>query len=516
MVAARAVRRAWRRSRVLPTRKENRMRLPLSLPTLLLALTCLPASAASLTPELADLDTLPLHAAPAAVTAKAIDAARQVKGAGPALFAVNVALPVSLDGGVWDQPQAGLARWRTRLHSTQAQALLVEFSRFDVPAGAALWLYDAEGRIVQGPYTAANHHAHAGLWTAMVPGETAVIELQVAAAQREAVRIEIARVGHAWRNARDLGSSGACNIDTVCPLGNGWRDEIRATVKLQIPAGLFVGLCSGTLVNNTAQDGRPYILTADHCGIGALGSPASGVVVYWNFANSSCGGNADAVSTQNQTGAVLRADDRGTDMTLIELTQMPSAAFNVHYAGWDASGAGGNSGVSIHHPSGDAKKISEFTLPLRQADVRIEAAGPEIPAWEVQRWNQGTTEPGSSGSGLWNQNRRLVGVLSGGSAACEGNVDNDQSDFYARLDRQWQAGSSASSQLKPWLDPIGSGALQVAGKNAGGASGGGGGGGSGGSGSGGGGGTMPAALLALLAALAALRHRSARRQTPAP
>jgi lysyl endopeptidase len=360
---------------------EHRMRLPILLPSLLFALICAPASAARPAPQLDGLDALPLHVAPAAVTAKAIDAAQQVKGAGPALFAANVEVPVGLDGGVWDQPAAGVARWRTRLYSAQAQALLVEFSRFELPDGAQLWIYDAEGRAVQGPYGASNHQAGTSLWTAMVPGETAVIELQVPATRREAVRLQVARVGHAWRNARDLDSSGACNIDTACPLGNAWRDEIRASVKLQIPAGLFVGLCSGTLVNNTAQDGKPYILTADHCGIGSLGSPASGVVVYWNFANSTCGGSADAVSTQTQTGARLLADDRATDMTLIELNQMPNPAFRVYYAGWDASGAGGDSGVSIHHPSGDAKKISEYTVPLLPANVQIETAGPSIPAW---------------------------------------------------------------------------------------------------------------------------------------
>jgi lysyl endopeptidase len=481
---------------------EHRMRLPIPLLPLLFALICLPVSAARLVPELGELDALPLHVVPASVTAKTIAAASQRKGAGPALFAANVEVPVDLDGGVWDQPATGVARWRTRLYSAQAHALLVEFSRFELPAGAQLWIYDADGRAVQGPYDASHHRAGTALWTAMVPGETAVLELQVPAARRDAVRLQVARVGHAWRNARDLDSSGACNIDTACPLGNGWRNEIRASVKLQIPAGLFVGLCSGTLVNNTAQDGKPYILTADHCGIGTLGSPASGVVVYWNFANSTCGGSADAISTQTQTGAVLRADDRDTDMTLIELNQMPSAAFNVHYAGWDASGNGGNSGVSIHHPSGDAKKISEFTRALLQANVQIQVGGPSIPAWQVQRWNQGTTEQGSSGSGLWNQNRRLVGVLSGGSAACNGSVDNDQPDFYARLDRQWQARSAASGQLKAWLDPSGSGALQIAGRDA--ASSGGSSGGSGGSG--GGGGALAATLLPGLLIVALVRR----------
>lgn len=463
--------------------------------------TCLAAVPAG---DLSDLDALPLHVAPPAATAKAIEAAQDVKGSGPALFAVTVPLPVDLAGGVWDEPEAGVSRWRTRVYSAGAQSLLMEFARFRVPEEAALWIYDAGGHAVQGPYDARNHTADGSLWTAMVPGETAVIELQVPTRRREDVELHLGRLGHAYRNAAQLGDSGACNIDAVCPLGDAWREESRSVVKVQVPVTLgFVGLCSGTLVNNTAQDDRPFILTADHCGIGRIGSPASGVVVYWNFQNSACGVD-NAPDDQAQSGATLRARDRDTDLSLIELNQPPSAAFNVYYAGWDASGAGGNSGVSIHHPSGDAKKISEFTAPLVAANVQITTGGPQIPAWEVRRWAQGTTEEGSSGSGLWNQNRRIVGVLSGGSAACEGNIDNDEPDFYARLERQWTAGAEPSAQLKAWLDPTGSGCRAIGGKNPGSAApaec-------SDGSSGGGGGGALGLSLLLALLALCRYRIR---------
>ncbi|MFP5307425.1 MAG: hypothetical protein ACLGI7_16590, partial [Gammaproteobacteria bacterium] len=341
---------------------------------------------------LADLDVLPLHVAPPAATAKAIEAAQGVKGSGPALFAVTVPLPVDLAGGVWDEPTAGVSRWRTRVYSTGAQSLLMEFARFRVPGDAALWIYDADGHTVQGPYDARSHTADGSLWTAMVPGETAVIELQVPTRRRDEVELLLGRLGHAYKNAAQLGDSGDCNIDAACPLGNSWGDEIRSVVKVQVPVLVgFVGLCSGNLVNNTAQDDRPFILTADHCGIGGAGSPASGVVVYWNFQNSACGVD-NAPDNQTQSGATLRARDRNTDLSLIELNQPPSVAFNVYYAGWDASGAGGSNGVSIHHPSGDAKKISEFTTPLVATTVSIEVGGLQIPVWEVERWTQGTTE----------------------------------------------------------------------------------------------------------------------------
>ncbi|MES0873581.1 trypsin-like serine peptidase [Sinimarinibacterium thermocellulolyticum] len=425
---------------------------------LALSLLWLSGACAALTPELADLDAVPLHAAPPAAVAKAIAQAPARKGAGPAIFAVTVDLPVTLDGGVWDEAAPGIARWRARVFSAQARALLMRFDRFFLPSSARLWIYDAQGRTVQGPYLGAAHNGIPELWTATVPGDIAVIELQVDAAERAQVELALASIGHAFKNARDRGDSGSCNIDTACPLGNAWRDEIRATVKLQIPTGAFVGVCSGTLINNLAQDDTPYILTADHCGIRS--DNAGGVVVYWNFQNSGCN-RLDAPDNQNQTGTLLRARDPDTDMTLLELRQPPSAAFNVYYAGWDASGTGGSSGVSIHHPSGDAKKISEYVRALTADFVTIEANGPSIPAWRVT-WNQGTTEQGSSGSGLWNQNRQIVGVLSGGSASCN---NLDAPDFYARLDRQWLAKPQASGQLKVWLDPANTGQRQVAGKN---------------------------------------------------
>ncbi len=435
----------------------------------LIALMCLPATAIALTPDLARLNSLPLHVVPEALTAKALIDVNQRKGAGPAIFAVTAALPVSLEGGVWDRIDAQTDRWRARVYSAGALSLLMEFGRFHLPAGAELWIYDVNGKAVQGPYTASNHSPEGSLWTAMVPGEMAVIELRTPAGTRNQVQLELARLGHGFKNVRDLGDSGACNIDTACSLGNGWRSEIRSTVKLQIPTRLGVGACSGTLVNNLAQDNKPYILTADHCGIGASSSPASGVVVYWNFQNTLCNGADNASDTQNQTGTILRADDQDTDMTLLELSSAPSSAFDAYYAGWDASGAGGSSGVSIHHPSGDAKKISAFTTPLSQGSVVIETNGPSIPAWKVLSWEQGTTEPGSSGSGLWNQDRLIVGTLSGGQAACRnngnGSTDNDLPDYYARLDRQWEAQPSAAGQLKAWLDPNGSGLRKIGGKN---------------------------------------------------
>lgn len=422
-----------------------------------------PAVHAGFQPELSDLDILPLHVTSPQVVAKAIGESRQRQDSGPALFAVTTPLPVSLAGGVWDQPAAGISRWRTRVYSPDARALMMEFGRFALPAGAELRIHDVSGKSVQGPYGAAHNSARGKLWTAMVRGDTAVIELQVPTERRSAVVLELARVAHAWRDPRaqsDIGSSTECEINVACPLGNAWGNQIRATVKLQVPVDDSVGVCTGTLVNNLAEDGKPYILTAHHCEI--RDGNAAGVVVYWNFENSSCSGAADASDAQNITGTTVVAQSQDFDMALLQASSEPPAAFGTYYAGIDATGAAFASGVGIHHPAGDVKKISEFTTAPDEGPAGVDGGYENVPAYIVT-WSQGVTEPGSSGSALWNAEGLIVGLLSGGASEC---ADRSLTDSYARVGEQWLGGGTANSQLKAWLDPANSGALRIVGKDA--------------------------------------------------
>ncbi|HEY1075142.1 MAG TPA: serine protease [Fontimonas sp.] len=439
------------------------MRLRRWLSAVLLSICTAPAAHAAFQPDLSALDELPLHAAPAEVLAKSIARDRQHKGGGPQRFAAIAPLPLSLADGVWDEPAAGTSRWRLRVYSAGAKALMMEFGQLVLPATAQLRIYDVAGKTVQGPYRAENLPASGRLWTAMVPGEMAVIELLLPSAQRAGAALGLARVAHAWRDPRDvqdIGASSACEINVACPLGNAWRNQIRSVVKLQIPVGDSVGSCTGTLVNNFAEDAKPYVLTAHHCEIRAAN--AGDVVVYWNFQNSSCEGAADASDTQNISGTSVIALSQAHDMALLRVSSKPPAAYNAFYAGFDASNSAVSDGVGIHHPAGDVKKISEFTAEPEQGPANVDGGYEDVPAWIVT-WSQGVTEPGSSGSALWNQDKLVVGVLSGGASDC---ADTTLTDSYARIDQQWLGGGTAGSQLKAWLDPANSGNRRLLGKNA--------------------------------------------------
>lgn len=428
--------------------------------TLLLTLIAVPATALPLTrmePDLSQLPKTPRFELPAADVTNARRAAESQRGFAQR-FAVGLSTDLRLSEGRWEtSPETAV--WRLRLASANAQTLNLELADLRLPPSAQLWLYDAAGTVIQGPYTAANITHDGRLWTAAVPTGEAVLELRVATAERDQAGLRVVQVNHGYRDIFKAGSedkSGACNIDTVCPQGDAWRDEIRSVARITIGGQL---LCTGQLINNTRQDLVPYFITADHCKVGESGTPAESVVFYWNYVTSTCRGEPDGALDQNQSGSSFVADNERSDFTLVRLSQTPATEFGVYYAGFDVSGAAPLSGAGIHHPQGQEKRISLFDTPATQAQAQIETR--TVESWRVN-WSQGTTEQGSSGSGLWNQNHRLIGILSGGDASCSNTGGND---FYGRLDVAWTAEPQPDGQLKAHLDPDNTGANSVPGRD---------------------------------------------------
>ena len=81
--------------------------------------------------------------------------------------------------------------------------------------------------------------------------------------------------------------------------------------------------------------------------------------------------------------------------------------------------------------------------------------------WLINRWEEGATEEGSSGAGLFTQDGYIIGALSGGSATCTTPVR----DFFSRFNKAWDYFSEENKQLKCWLDPIGSDAMSLEGRD---------------------------------------------------
>ena len=417
-----------------------------------------PAASESLAQGLPPLSEVALLAVPGV---GAFEAQANVESRGEPLrfaspYEVSVAASAS---GSWVRASGdGASVWRLRVSAPGSVSLNLGFDRYRMPPGGRLFLYTPDRQTVLGPFTEADNESHGQLWTPILPGDELVIEVQVPARRERELQLGLGSVNRGFRDLppKPEGDQGECNVDVVCSAGDDWRSQIRSVGFLTISGRTT---CSGVLVNNTASDLKPYLLTANHCS--ADSRSAASVVVYWNYESESCGDRSGGSKADFQSGAYLRATHSESDVTLLELDDPAVSASSLHWAGWDASTANPTSGVGIHHPSGGEKSISVDDDAMMTTNLGWSYPDPDGSYVRVGDWDQGTTEGGSSGSPLFDQDGFVVGLLSSGWAAC----GNDKSDWYGRLSSAWAGGGTSGSRLSDWLDPDDSDASSLAGRD---------------------------------------------------
>lgn len=406
------------------------------------------------------------------------------------MYLIGTNVPVSMSSethGTWTS-QDGYVTWRLHLSSPGAQALGVLYHSFRIPTSAAFFVYHPDRNHKSRAYTAADNPGGDAFSTEVIVGESIILEYWAPAweATRPDIQLEgltyIFREGHTFRprNASDNGSSANCHVNVNCSEGNNWQDAKRGVAKIIVIDGNAAGLCTGSLVNNTAQDCKNYFLTAQHCGSGASTTNFQQWQFYFNFESSNCSNltNSQANNVDNQvvTGCTKRAtsaDASGistSDFLLVEFNSAIPSNFNPFYNGWDRVNTPASSGVGIHHPSGDIKKISTYTTTLGNDSWNPSPSGTHWRVtWAGTTNGHGVTEPGSSGSPLFNASRRIIGDLSGGGSFCNSVQPGGQTipDLYGKFSYSWEsAGSSNARRLRPWLDPAGTNPNTLDGRNA--------------------------------------------------
>ena len=404
------------------------------------------AAAPQFRPDLATLPAVPRVELPADAVRKAL--AEPVKSQ-PYQYAVPVELDLAPAQGRW--ATLGTQRsWRLRLRSPGALSLGLQLEQPFLPDGATLWVYDPAAGLTHGPFDA-DQLGPSGLWTPPVAGEELVVEVRAPAGDASRMTLGKARAFHGfrdWKAETVPAKAGSCNVDISCPQALSWLADAGSVARISIGNTY---LCTGQLLNNVRQDKRRLFITAHHCGVGETsGGPPESVVFYFNYVGPCGDGVTQPVPAPTFQGSQRLAHDVQSDFTLLLITDPAPLPAGTYFAGWDATGVAAGSGATIHHPSGEEKKIAFFGTVLRRDTVDV-GTGCRVAAWEVQ-WDSGTTEAGSSGGGLWDASHRLVGVLSGGFASCANPTGRD---YYARFDRAWTAGASAERQLKAHLDPDG-------------------------------------------------------------
>ncbi len=337
------------------------------------------------------------------------------------------------------------------ISSEDAYGMGFNFNNFFLSENAELYFYDRERTSILGALTNINNKSTNSLTTSVVKGEDIIIELNVPQQEIKDIRLNIDTIIHDqtdimnYYNTIDSDRED-CNINVVCSEGDEWRDQINGVVRVSMGGGL----CSASIINNTANDRTPYVLFADHCVSGS----ASGYVFYFNYQSASCSGNSGPTNQTVSGSTLLASEDinSGPDFALLRLTSDIPDSYDPFYVGWSRSSFAPQEAIGIHHPGGDIKKIS-FT------NDNVSAGGTGGYYWEFQ-YDQGRVIPGSSGSPFFDQNKRQVGIASYiYTNYCDPSPDcycaQQYNHGYGRFDSAWNMG------LSQYLDPINSGQTAI-------------------------------------------------------
>lgn len=384
----------------------------------------------------------------------------------PYRFGVNVDVDFSSEtNGIWTESVEGDRVWRMAIESDDALSINFVMDVYQIPEGGQVFVYSPDKKQLLGSFTKENTSPINSLAVGFIFGSKLIIEYVEPLAVSGQGYIHINQVTHGYRSVMErvdreakagpFGNSGECNINVNCPEGLPFVSQ-KKSVALIVNNGNSV--CTGALVNNTAEDATPYFLTANHCLPFSI-SNTNNWIFYFNHETPDCAGNEDAPTNFSISGATTLAFQDESDFALLELNENVPDSYDVCFSGWDASDLTTNviSAYGIHHPSGDVKKVCiENDAPYHEEQGTFVNQ-----VWYINQWEEGVTEGGSSGSPLFNQSGFLIGQLAGGQAACNGPVNNGQSDYYGRFGVSWDFFSEADKSLKSWLDPINTGQLQM-------------------------------------------------------
>jgi hypothetical protein len=361
--------------------------------------------------------------------------------------------------GLWER-STDFKIWRVGIRSSGAFSLNLIFDQMIIPKGALLFIYSKGKEKVLGAFTSDNEQASGFFSTFPISGDEIVVEYNEPLDTDYPGQIHISTVNHDYKNlfgTRPLGESGLCNMDVYCANASDYSVEKQSVVDMIVSGR---ELCTGTLVNNSKQDKTPYLLTAAHCIENA--SDAQKTIFCFNYESPTCGNGASSLNgfaEQTLSGSTLKARSDSLDFALVELSTPPPAKFRPYLAGWNKSATIPTSTFAFHHPKGDVKKLCKDNDAPKIGNYSSEFVRNSF--WIIGKWEIGTTEAGSSGGGLFNQNRQVVGTLTGGTATCS----DPTNDLFSMLNKQWDYYKTSDKQLKAWLDPNSSGVSELLGLN---------------------------------------------------
>jgi hypothetical protein len=344
---------------------------------------------------------------------------------------------LTTEHGEWINLSKGGRVWVFALKSPAALGLRVEVRALRLPPQATLFLYSPDDPDKVFAFMDRGPRQGDAFWAPLVVGDTVYFELHDPAPngkQQPGPLLEIQTISHIYRHplaTLEQPKAGACNIDATCDPA--WTSDGGAVGRITFSTTGGTGTCTGTMLNNTSGDFSPVFLTANHC-IDTEAEAAS-AEVYWFYRTATCGGVPPSLaSVPRSTGARFlagRSRSALSDFTLLEILGV--APRTVTVAGWTATDPPvGSAIVGLHHPQGEFLRIAYGSTQTNTSTN-----------FHRLLWSQGTTEPGSSGSAIFNPAHQVIGQLWGGAASCSNPSGIDE---YGKLSQSFPVMVNGSGQ----------------------------------------------------------------------
>ncbi|MCD8267436.1 MAG: protease [Parabacteroides sp.] len=415
---------------------------------------------------------------------KAVDEWQVSQGAP---LAVSTLIDTDLNmenSGKWLTLPGGEEIWQLHIQAKRAIALMLYYDTFYIPKGEKLFIYNADKTQLLGAYTSQTNPNGKLFATEFVAGDELTLEYEPVPSGEKA-RIAIDQIGYGYNHlsvseslrSSGSGTSSSCMVNINCEEGEEWQNEKNGVCQMVQKIGTKSFLCTESLVNNTAKDMKPYILSAFHCSqdydkdIITSDEELNQWLFYFHFEHTGCENDFPIAEKKTMLGCSRKVSipiENGSDGLLLLLNNTIPEDYNVYFNGWDRSDTPAVSGVNIHHPAGDYMKISTFNdSPVKTVTWLDEnlTTGATNAHWNVvfskTTNGHGVTEGGSSGSPLFNQNKLIVGTLTGGDSNCRLTSGRN---IYGKMSYHWDKYSEKENErMDIWLDPLNSGTISLPG-----------------------------------------------------